>query len=102
MVNIRVIVLFITCIHTCCHYIFLAAILLQGTKEEFEIPAEVDCRTHCYVNSTFRLLSNGSETLQTSGLFEDQVAEFCWYNYVNYYCCIECYGHCHLCVGKAE
>ncbi len=81
---------------------FLAATLLQGTKEEFEIPAEVDCRTHCYVNSTFRLLSNDSETLQTSGLFEDQVAEFCWYNYMNYYCCIECYGHCHLGVGKAE
>ncbi len=53
--------------------ICLAATLMQGTKDEFGIPAEVDCRAHCYVNSTFRLLSDDSETLQKSGLFEDQV-----------------------------
>ncbi len=53
--------------------ICLAATLMQGTKEEFGIPAEVDCQAHCYVNSTFRLLSDDSETLQKSGLFEDQV-----------------------------
>ncbi len=51
----------------------LAASLMQGTKKEFGIPEKVDCRTHCYVNSTFRLLSNDSETIQKKGVFEDQV-----------------------------